>query len=89
MKTLNIVTLAAAIMAGVVSSAAAQELTLNPPDINDKLNVLVERKIDTLMEEKANVQGKADEEKEFTRAGAQLPHVRQDTFIYMVSDSRK
>jgi len=89
MKTLNIITLVAAIMTGVVTSTAAQELTLNPPDINGKLNALVERKINTLMEVKVDVQGKAGEEKEFTSAGGQLPEVRQDTFIYVVSDSRK
>ena len=104
MKTLSIVIiLAFAAMTDVSTHAAAQELTLNPPDINGKLNALVEQKMDTLngklnalveqkmdtlMESKDAVQGQPGVRKQLTDTGEQGPEVTQDSLINVVSDSR-
>ena len=89
MKTSSLVFLAFAVMTGAVTNAYAEGPSLNPPDIKGKLNTLVERKMETLIESKATVRGTSGEDKELTRDGARLPEGNQDTFIYVVSDSRK
>jgi len=89
MKTLSIVTLAVAIMTGVVVNAAAQDLAINPPDINGKLDTLVERKMNTLMEDKDTVQDQSGVREEANTTGEQPRDVNQNSFIYVVTDSRR
>lgn len=88
MKTSSIVFLAVAVMTGVVTNAFAEGPAINPPDINVKLNALVEDKMNTLMEIKNKDQNRPVEDKDLTRTGKRSPEVRQDTFIYVVSDTR-
>lgn len=88
MKTLNIVILSVAVMTGVSAHAAAQELALNPPDINGKLNALVEQKMDQLMESKAADQDQSAGRKQVSDTVEQGLVVSHDTFIYVVSDAR-
>lgn len=90
MKTLTItIILAFATMNVVVSSAAAQEITLNPPDINGKLNTLVEQKMNTLMDARDDVQNQNGVRRQVPNSGEQSLDVNRDTFIYVVSDSRR
>ena len=50
MKSMRIVILAIAAITCAGANAAAQELTVNPPEINGKLNTLVEEKMDALID---------------------------------------
>jgi outer membrane murein-binding lipoprotein Lpp len=88
MKTLSIVILTVAVMSGVSSQAAAQELALNPPDINGKLNALVQQKMDQLMDVKQAAQDQAGARKQLTTTGEQGREISHDSFVYVVSDSR-
>ena len=88
MKSLNIVIVSIAFFTAIVTNAAAGDLVINPPDINGKLNTLVERKMNTLMQEKGPAQDQRSVSEEAKNAGEQRPELTQDTFIYVVSDSR-
>ena len=89
MKSLRIVTLAIAAIVSFSANAAAQELAVNPPDINGKLNALVEQKIDALIERNEMNSNHADAQKEALKSSEQLPDVSQHHYIYVISDSRK
>lgn len=89
MKTSSIVFLAVAVITGAATNAFAEGPVLNPPDINAKLNALVEHKMKLQMEVKDTDQVRRSEEKEITRTGDRLSGVQQDTFIYVVSDTRR
>jgi hypothetical protein len=88
MKSLNIVIVSIAFLTTIVSNAVAADLVINPPDINGKLNTLVERKMNTLMEEKSSAQDQRRVSEEAKNAREQHQELTQDTFIYVVSDSR-
>lgn len=88
MKTSSIVFLAVAVMSGLVSSAFAEDRAISPPDINGKLDALVEHKMDKLMERRESIRDQAGETEELTRVRGQLREVNHDTFIYVVSDNR-
>lgn len=51
MKRIKTITLAVAIMTCAVGNATAEEFEFNAPNINGKLNVMVEAKINMLVKE--------------------------------------
>ena len=89
MKSMRIVILAIAAITCAGANAAAQELTVNPPEINGKLNTLVEEKMDALIDNTDVNLEPADAKMESTNAGRQLPQATQRSFIYVVTDSRE
>ena len=89
MKSMRIVILAVAAMTCAGANAAAQELTVNPPEINGKLNALVEEKMDVLIDNTDVKPEPADAQKDMTSAGSQFPGTTQQSFIYVVTDTRK
>lgn len=89
MKSMRIVFLAIAAITCAGANAAAQELTVNPPEINGKLNALVEEKMDVLIDNTDVKLEPADTNKEMIDAGRQVPEATQHSYIYVVTDSRE
>ena len=88
MKSLNIVIVSIAFFTAIVTNAVAGDLVINPPDINGQLNTLVERKMNTLMENEAAAQQPRSVPEEANNAREQRQELARDTFIYVVSDTR-
>lgn len=89
MKSMRIVILAIAAIICAGANAAAQELTVNPPEIKGKLNALVEEKMNVLIDNTDVNLEPSDARKEMTNAGGKYPDATQHSFIYVLTDSRK